>query len=207
MCYSINSSYFNWLKTFFTAVLILMFYNDYDTVWVVSFILTFTLMQTYEAIAWANLDYINNNKKMNFMIIFLLMLQPIVNTLFAYNKSKSKELLYLLIILIIFLLFLYSLDRKINIKPGVNGHLTWLDKDNDYVLKYLIIGYIYLIGLLYPLLYLDNDKIKFPVILYLILSCLFSIYNFSKTDEMSSYWCYIATNLMFLLLILKIFNK
>jgi hypothetical protein len=72
-----------------------MFYNDYDTVWVVSFILTFTLMQPYEAIAWANLDYINNNKKMNFIIIFLLMLQPIVNILFAYNKSKNNKLLYL----------------------------------------------------------------------------------------------------------------
>jgi hypothetical protein len=185
-----------------------MFYNDYDTVWVVSFILTGTLMQTYEAIAWANLDYINNNKKINFMIIFLLMIQPILNTLFAYNKSKNNLLLYLLIILIIFLLFLYSLDRKINIKPGVNGHLTWLDNDNDYVLKYFIIGFIYLIGLIYPFLYLDNDKIKYPLILYLILSYLFSVYNFSKTNEISSYWCYIATNLIFLFLILNIFfNK
>ena len=207
MCYSINSSYFNWLITFFTAVLILMFYNDYDTVWVVSFILTFTLMQTYEAIAWANLDYINNNKKMNFIIIFLLMLQPIVNILFAYNKSKNNKLLYLLSIFIIFLLFLYSLDRKINIKPGVNGHLTWLDDNNDYVFKYLIIGFVFLVGLTYPFLYLDNDKIKYPLISFVILSYLFSVYNFSKTDEMSSYWCYISTNIIFLFLILKIFNK
>jgi hypothetical protein len=207
MCYSINSSYFNWLKTFFTAILILLFYNDYDTVWVVSFILTFTLMQTYEAIAWANLDYINNNKKMNFIIIFLLMLQPIVNILFAYNKSKNNKLLYLLSIFIIFLLFLYSLDRKINIKPGVNGHLTWLDDNNDYVFKYLIIGFVFLIGLTYPFLYLDNDKIKYPLISFVILSYLYSVYNFSKTNEISSYWCYIATNLILLFLILKIFNK
>jgi hypothetical protein len=40
--------------------------------------------------------------------------------------------------------------------------LTWLDNDNDYVLKYFIIGFIYLIGLIYPFLYLDNDKIKYP---------------------------------------------
>jgi hypothetical protein len=164
-------------------------------------------MQTYEAIAWANLDYINNNKKMNFIIIFLLMLQPIVNILFAYNKSKNNKLLYLLSIFIIFLLFLYSLDRKINIKPGINGHLTWLDDNNDYVFKYLIIGFVFLVGLTYPFLYLDNDKIKYPLILFVILSYLYSVYNFSKTDEMSSYWCYISTNIIFLFLILKIFNK
>ena len=207
MCYSINSSYFNWLKTFLLSILILMFYNDYDTIWVVSFILTFTFMQTYEAIAWANLDHINNNKKINSILIFLLMLQPIVNILFAYNKSKNNKLLYLLIIFIIFLLFLYSLDRKINIKPGVNGHLTWLDDNNDYVFKYLIIGFVFLIGLTYPFLYLDNDKIKYPLILFVILSYLYSVYNFSKTNEISSYWCYIATNLIFLFLILKIFNN
>jgi hypothetical protein len=206
MCYSINSSYFNWLKTFLIGISLLIIYDDYDTKWVVSFILLFTQMQIFESIAWANMDHINNNKSINSMLVIIILLQPIISTLFALNKSKNNKLLILLILLVLSLLYLIYLNKNIIIKPGINGHLTWVDNKKNHVLDNKLIFIIYMIGLLYPFLYLDNNINKVIIMLYIIFSYLYSLNNYYKTDELSSYWCYMSTSLMIIYALLKIFN-
>jgi hypothetical protein len=206
MCYSINSSYFNWLKTFLIGIGLLIIYDDYDTKWVVSFILLFTQMQIFESIAWANINHINNNKNINSMLVIILLLQPIISTLFALNKSRNDKLLILLILLVLSLLYLIYLNRNIIIKPGINGHLTWVDNKKNHVLDNKLIFIIYMVGLLYPFLYIDNKINKVVIMLYIVLSYLYSLNNYYKTDELSSYWCYIGTILMIIYALLKIFN-
>jgi hypothetical protein len=206
MCYSINSSYFNWLKTFLIGIGLLIIYDDYDTKWVVSFILLFTQMQIFESIAWANINHINNNKNINSMLVIILLLQPIISTLFALNKSRNDKLLILLILLVLSLLYLIYLNRNIIIKPGINGHLTWVDNKKNHVLDNKLIFIIYMVGLLYPFLYIDNKINKVVIMLYIVLSYLYSLNNYYKTDELSIYWCYIGTILMIIYALLKIFN-
>ena len=207
MCYSINSSYFNWVKTFLIGICLLIMYNDYDTIWVVSFILVFSQIQIFESIAWANMDHINNNKAINSLLILLLLLQPIVNTIFAYKKTKNKKLFYLLLMLIISLIYLIYLNKNINIKPGVNGHLTWLTKNNKFILNNIIIVSIYLIGLLYPFVYLDNNFNKIILISFGVITFIYSLYNYYKSHEFSSYWCHVSTTMMIILAITKLIIK
>ena len=185
---------------------LLILNNDYDTKWVVFFILIFTQMQIFESIAWANLNHINNNKDINSILVILLLLQPITNTLFALHKSKNVKLLILLILLILSLIYLIYLNRTLIIKPGVNGHLTWVDSKKNHALYNKLIFIIFMIGLLYPFLYLDNKINKVIIMLFVVLSYLYSYKNYYETDELSSYWCYMSTSLMIIFALLKIFN-
>ena len=191
---------------------LLIIYNDYDTIWIVSFILMFSQIQIFESIAWANMDHINNNKAINSLLIVLLMLQPIINTIYAYKKSKNKKrenkkLLYLLAMLIGSLLYLIYLNKNIIIKPGINGHLTWIDYTSNYIFNNIFIVIIYLTGLLYPLTYIDNNIHKIVLILFGISTSIYSSMNYMKTKEVSSYWCYIATLMMMVFALLKILTK
>lgn len=213
MCYSTESSYKNWLITLIGCIYVLINYDDYLSKWVAIFTLTFSQIQVFEAIAWKNIENKKDDIKINSVLIHLLYAQPLINTLFAYNLSHNKFLLYLLFAIVS--VIIYNLIYKIPVKitKGDNHHLVWFFGDepinpdpftdnNKKIINYIGMV-IYLAGLFLPILFINNNKIKAYLLFYFLFTYIYSYINYTKSRELSSYWCYIGTSLIYFYIIIK----
>jgi hypothetical protein len=213
MCYSTESSYNNWLLTLIGCIIVLLNYNDYLSKWIAIFTLTFSQIQVFEAIAWKNIENNKDDIKFNSKLLYLLYAQPLVNTLFAYNLSHNKFLLYLLFAICSAILYIHIYKVPINIIKGENHHLVWLYNndpidpesiiDNKKIMIDSIGLIIYLLGLFIPIFFVNNNKIKYYLLFYFLFTYLYSYINYNKTRELSSYWCFIGTGLIYFYIIIK----
>lgn len=211
MCYSTESSYKNWLFTLIGCIIVLFNYQDYESIWIVSFVLIFSQIQVFEAIVWKNIESNKNDYKFNSYLTYLIIAQPLVNTLFGYNATGNKYLLYLLIAIIGVSFYSVFDKNNMHISKGKNNHLVWISNDNPInpgiIMKdsmILSVGLIiYLLGLFLPFFFIKNKTIKIYLLLYGLSTYLFSMINYKKSHEMSSYWCYIGTFFIYFYLLLK----
>ena len=168
MCYSTESSYKNWLFTLIGCIIVLFNYQDFESIWIVVFVLIFSQMQVFEAIVWKNIENNKNDYKFNSYLMFVLMAQPLVNTLFGYKATGNKYLLYLLILIIGAIINSAYDKNDIHISKGKNNHLVWIS-NNHPINPGIFIGdtpiksiglIIYLLGIFLPFFFIKNQTIK-----------------------------------------------
>jgi hypothetical protein len=193
MCYSykasINAFIFNLI-----IIVIILNRNNYHDKWMSLFIGSYAFVQLGEGLIW---KHYNTNKRLKelglFIIMMCLILQPIIQSLGGYLFSEYK-ILYLVAILfgLSALLMIDVEESKRNLTIGETKHLSW---SNYYKNKLYenIYFYYYGIFMIIPLLTLKDFPAKNPLIIYGLGSLIYSYYNYYKTREFTSFWCYTAT--------------
>ena len=189
MCYSLESNYNNWLLACAISMGLLATQTDKDLVWAAIFTLTFSQIQIAEALLWANpkVDIVK-------YMVPLLLLQPTVQSAMGYNTTKNPFLFYLTIVSILALI--YSTFRAFttdtfNVTLSQNHHLVWNRYRNEKKIEFLdnkLIKFIYGCGLFFPLLFMNNKKLKYSLITFGFVSFLLS--HSASPDEFSSLWCF-----------------
>ena len=193
MCFNTTSSLTAWLFANTIAVYLFLRNQNYDR-WNAIFIFTFTLIQLLEAGIWRNLDNYWNSY-LTATILIAILVQPLVQSYLGYKYTGAYPLLILTILLSIILVIsilriIFSNISHFITYVGKNGHLVWTDSTNPIFIGNNIILIIYLIGLLVPLLFMEQYK-GWPLLIVAIITALWSWYN-SKNNEFSSLWCYTA---------------
>lgn len=198
MCYSSQVSFTVWVVVLIVSALLLIRGRPNDK-WNAMFILCFTIIQLLEGLIWSRMDrnITTGIATITAIILIALWSQPLVQTYMGYRTTGSKILYYGTILFVA--LLGYAIYRAVTGNfttiVGPNGHLVWIDKNNKSFLssdktKFLTI--FYLMGLLGPLLFMKGIWQKTALIGYGLATLLYSIYNYSNTEEMSSMWCFIA---------------
>jgi hypothetical protein len=211
MCFNKETSFFTWIVAFTIGVVLLI----KGSFWKGLFLLTFSVIQLLEAIVWLSIENGDNSLNSNTtkIILLALWLQPIVNVLCAIRfgmcsaqtplgeslRCAAKQLfIYLLGALI--LTFVYSLyrvfsDEKFKTHIGPTGHLIWTNNNNLFSSNPVtsnILGTLYIIGLCVPLIFMQH---AFGPLLVMGVTVLWSFFNYWKTKEFSSMWCFSAASL------------
>lgn len=197
MCWSAEVS----LNTFIlstTSLLILYLFN-YDT-FHLALILSFVFMQLLEYFIWI---YINNKKILKyfgFLTYVLIFLQPIIILSFTvYSWLIPYYILLHLLWLCISLLF-FNLEFNFLPKVGENKHLNWNWTDNQiYIYGFFTIYLPFLFGISY----LYANPFIYIIALFTLL---YSIYNYSKYNTISSMWCW-SVNFLILIMFIDLFYK
>jgi hypothetical protein len=200
MCYSFESSYYNWILTLFLSGYLVYKHQNNKSVstylWISFFALTFSQIQIIESLMWNNLSTAYSIAK---FIVPLLWLQPLIQSFMGYNATNEQILLLLSIMyLIIFIHQTYLAFNKssFNINIGQTGHLVWnrynVNNNKIDILGSGLLSLIYLFGMIFPLFFMENKKLKISLIIYGIISFLYCYNKYNKTQEMGSIWCYMA---------------
>jgi hypothetical protein len=204
MCFNKETSFFTWIVAFTIGIVLV----QKGLYWKGLFLLTFSAIQLLEAIAWLSIE--NGDDKLNSnttkIILLALWLQPIVNVLCAIRFGqfgvKYKQLfIYLLGALIV--TFLYSLYRvfsgeQFKTHVGPTGHLIWTHPPNtnlfapNFSSLSTVLGTLYIIGLCAPLFFMQD---QLGPLFVMSGTVLWSFYNYWKTHEFSSMWCFSAATL------------
>lgn len=184
MCFNTPVSFFTFLVELLISLYLYNRNKNYDRMNAI-FIISFALIQLWEGGIW-------DNPQSSFVAVILLTLwlQPLAQTYGAYYVTKSQFLLPFIVLYI--LTFIYAIYRVINgnfsVNTGENCHLIWNDSNKKSFVGPSILPYIYILGLLLPLIYTRQWILLFIGLGTLI----YSIYNYGSTGEMSSFWCYSA---------------
>jgi len=147
------------------------------------------------------------------MILIVLWLQPLINTIMAYNdvnrdasKNKGEEVNHKwkrTILVICFLVFgalaingiINSTKGEFSSKPGSGCHLIWRRKVKGVKTESLTgntyMALIYLIGLTLPLLLMKPFIKAFSLVALGLILLVVSKFM-SSWKESSSWWCWIA---------------
>ena len=185
MCFNAPISF----TTFFLEILISLYLFNrnlkYDRMNSL-FILSFALIQLWEGGIW-------DNPQSSFVAFILLTLwiQPLAQIYGAYYVTKSN--IFLPLIYFYVLIFIYTIYRVLtttfSVSKGKNCHLVWNDdKTPNSFIGSSIFPYIYLFGIFFPLIYTK----QWILLTIGILTLIYSLYNYSLSKEMSSFWCYSA---------------
>lgn len=197
MCWSFDVS----LGTFiFATVCSLYLYNrnePNDRLYAI-YIFSVGLMQGADALAWYSID--NSIPKLNKFAAILsriligLQLPMIYWYLYkSTGKSIYSNVFFINIVYILYILYLVWNEYdsfKITINPRCTNecHLEWSWLFEMSELKYWIIFSIYWLFMLYPF-WLLKDNRKYLFIIISLLTLMYSLYKFSKTNKWGSYWC------------------
>lgn len=182
MCYSVRASLSAWVVSILIAIYLWRRNNGIDR-WNASFIITFSAVQLWEAGIWGT-----ENKELFVKLIALtLALQPLVQTVGAWQWSSDSRLQLLIVFYAIIVVYtIYRvMTEKFGVTVGHNGHLVW--SRNVFGPTLLIITYILglFIGLFWGLP---------KTILLMAIGLGTLVWSMSRvaTGEIGSYWCYIA---------------
>jgi hypothetical protein len=195
MCYSFESSLHNWFISLGLSLSLLV-KPSLENVWLSAYTLTFTQMQILEAIIWKIIKSGGNPNDMGKYIVFALIAQPLINSMFGFIATKNKYLLWMTIIYIL-MLIIESKRLKNNtfkIFVGPTGHLVWQRYENNEwisILGHPINKYLYLVGLTLPLCFVQTPIMKYASVISVMTSFLYSYKNYND-EEFSSMWCYIS---------------
>ena len=188
-------------------VLVIILYkrNDGSDRHIALFSAAFVTIQLLEFFAWLSIE--KKDRKLNDLITRIILIalwaQPLVNTLAATNNSKSPVLITGIIIF--GLLFYASIvtassNEEFRTEKGPNCHLVWSRDINgkqnkvgegSFMGDHKIMTFIYLAGLLVPLLFIKPLKrgIKLAIIGFIVLAV---ARKTSSKVEFSSMWCWAA---------------
>jgi hypothetical protein len=183
MCWSAEVS----LNTFIMSsfALFILYMLNYDA-FHIALAFAFIIIQLVEYFMWT---YIDDKKRLQFfgLISFLVILfQPIIILLFT--KYVWIIPYYISLHLLWFCFCSLFTNTKFNFTPYVakNKHLSWNWSDNQiYIFGFFTIYLIFWLGTIYY-------NAKTFVFILAILTLLYSIYNYSKYNTVSSMWCWIV---------------
>lgn len=207
MCYSFEVNFSAWVISFIMSIYMLGS-NKYDT-WIPLFILTYSQIQILESLIWINKDP-KYNELLTVLISFFLWLQPLINCYLGSNDksvSESNKKLLRFMMLMYFLIIIYNFYTINNYKfisEIENKHLSWnrYDENNNKIniMGSDLLGFIYLIGLLFPF-YLSRDSKYKYVIIFGFITLIISYVKYRSTY--TSMWCFGSVFLVFIALIIN----
>ena len=182
MCYSVRASLSAWVVSILIAIYLWRRNNSIDR-WNASFIITFSVVQLWEAGIWGT----ENKELFVKLIAITLALQPLVQTVGAWQWSGDSRLQLLITFYAIIVVYtIYRvMTETFDVTVGPNGHLVW--SRNVFGPTMLIITYI--LGLFIGLFWGLPKTIPLMVI---GLGTLAWSMSRVSTGEVGSYWCYIA---------------
>jgi hypothetical protein len=197
MCWSAEVSMNTFLASSFALFILYML--NYDT-FHIALVFAFVIIQLVEYFMWI---YINDRKRLkifgliSFLVIFF---QPIIILLF----TKYDWIIPYYILLHLVWIFFCALctNLKFDFLPYVakNKHLAWNWTDNQiYIYGFFTIYLIFWLGTIY---YNANTF----VFILSMLTLLYSIYNYSRSNTVSSMWCWSA-NLFIICLVIDALYK
>lgn len=195
MCYSAEISFNTYV--FGTIIAIILLLLNKTPIIIIYFAYTVSLIQLMEYLIWINMNNPNYNDSSNINIYYLsiigsliLLIQILIINIY-YLEGIERIIIIILIIILFSYLSYYNTKYTKNIASvGKNGHLIWHWIDVEYV---NVIGLFFWI---YPLIRSEN----YLLLLVIIPSLLFSVYNYYKYKTFGSMWCYIG-NIVWLLLL------
>ena len=193
MCYSYEASINAFIVDLIIIIIILHRNNQHDK-FMSLFIASYAFVQLGEGLIWKY--YYTNNKLKDlglFIITICVALQPVIQSIGGYLFSDYQNIYLMSIIFGLFGLFLIDHDKiKEKLTIGKTKHLSWEVYYNPKLYENLHFVY-YFLFLMIPVFTFNNFPAKKPLIIYGFGSLLYSYYNYSKTNELTSYWCYSAT--------------
>lgn len=190
MCFNFEASITVWLISVIISTFLYNRNRNYDR-WNAGFILIVSTIQLLEAGLWLNLNNENINSLLTKMILLVLLAEPLTQCYLGYKFTNSMILMVLSYVFLGF--FIYGIIRCITAKPGQfhtsvasNGKLEWKDGNNS-LLKY---GWVWMIGMFVPLLFMKNYK-GIPLLFAGLITLLMSFY-ITRGQGVGSLWCYLA---------------
>lgn len=197
MCFSVQASIVAWIVANVIAVYLWIRNRHYDR-WNAVFIMTFTLIQLMEAGLWRSIQIDNAtlNAIITSLIPLALLAQPLVQSMMGYWSTGSTILLSLGVLVgaIMIGTIIRIADTPVSVFSsivGEHGHLIWNDSStpNGSIIGGNFVGFIYLIGLFLPLLWMGWRGI--PLLIVGLITFSFSWYM-AGSKEFGSYWCFTA---------------
>lgn len=191
MCFNKESSFFTWIVAFTIGIYLL----QKGSYWKAYFLLTFSFIQLLEAIIWYSLENNNHNLNSNTTkaVLIALWLQPIVNCFCAMQVVPYFKYLLIMSVLMLLYSFYRTLCTNEQFKSliGPTRHLIWTSNQSDSFLAPSPFNAIYTIGLCLPIFVMPNNT---GPLFVLFTTILWSYYNYWKTREFSSMWCFSAAS-------------
>ena len=161
--------------------------KNYDY-WNALFIVSFISRQFAEGLAWLNYDIAR------YLVIYIVSLQPVIQSL-GNAYFNNQPLFYIPVIIGLILLGIVKIPDKIGV--GANGHLDWF-VTFDNKLHYIIYFIFYFTFMLVPLFWQQPLSRYSPLIIYGVVTLIWTLYNYMETNEFSSMWCFLAIGYAFL---------
>jgi hypothetical protein len=216
MCYDQKSSFTAWIIGFLAGTLLFLRNRPNDR-WIGMFVIIFTGIQYVEYKIWQSIDdnKPKNNEYWTKVALLNLWMQAIALTIgaFVWGHVTANTKVYFMLLLFAFVfmvLFMIKavnsiIDREKTFKTviGPNGHLVWRQYDthegNATISGYFIdkdytifAGLVYLIGLFLPHLFMVQETRVVSLILFGLITFLYSHINYWASGEFSSMWCYMS---------------
>ncbi len=194
MCFSVEASLSAWILA--NGISLYLFYRDknYDR-WNAAFITTFSTIQLIEAGIWMSIN--KGSKTMNNLLtklaFIILLMQPLVQSYMGYRYTKNI-ILYLMTFVFLgiliggFITVGKSKPEQFYSSVGSSGHLVWHNNSSDNFSGGGIIPYLYMGGLVIPLLFMKEYR-GIPLLAVGLITAIYSISS-SKAGEFGSLWCF-----------------
>jgi len=172
--------------------------NEFKSIYVYFFIMSFVLMQFIEFILWRNLKNQLINKIMSIFGALLLLIQPIVSLTMLNNINLRNKLLFIYSIPS-FIYFLYQLmNHTFSTTVSKMGHLKWNWNNSSKEFSFFVYTF-YLFFLYFSLIY---NKNYIPIMLTLPLFFIM-FYFLHKDGSAGSLWCW-SVNISLLYFLIKL---
>lgn len=200
MCWNATVS----LNTFVigVAAIVLAYINNYKWYFLV-FLMSFVIVQLLEFLLWTFLDNKRINTILTFLVVCVIVIQPVAAILLITEKSKdirNKLMITYCILIGLALLFILSMNKNIGsyMKTVVaqNGHLSW---------KFFTIKYIILLEIVYAVFFFGALLLfgNHLIIAVALTTLLLSLYYMQGEKTYATMWCWTA-NIVSLYIIAKI---
>jgi hypothetical protein len=214
MCFSSAVNYRSWLISLIGAIILLIQGTTqnsipFDNIWIAIFTLVVTQIQVLESMIWTNIENNNHDKANSMMKYFvpLLWTQPLINIILAYIATKNKILIPLILFYLITIIYdtnnAFTCD-KFNFSLSKSKHLVWNRFQNEIQVSIVgnkLFSIMYLIGLIAPLYFISDLKLRITLILFGILS--FIIIKYLYGENFESMWCFVSIGFIYMALITK----
>jgi hypothetical protein len=203
MCYSEEASINAFVIGIACVMIMILRGGKYDT-WHSLFVSSYVFVQLGEALVWNGIKNNNELKKAvgAKIILISVLLQPVTQLFGAWLHTKNKA--YLLASIAGLSAFA-QVDFSMRVSVGPNHHLSWPVPfaNQSYANVYYV---YYILGLLGPILTIDEAVIRNSLVTYGSGTLLYSFHNYNKSGEFTSQWCYLATGYSLLYLITSEFG-
>lgn len=194
MCYDAETSLLAFTLSYSIAWYLYNRNRRYDR-WNAAFLMTFSTIQALEACLWSSANP-EVRETVTKAILFVLLLQPVVQAFSGYQYTRSS-FLYLLTAAAVGGL-LWGVWRLARARPGefsttvgVRGHLIWNDSASpSSFLGPSLIGLVYLAGLFVPLLWMSD--LRGLVLIFVGLATAAYSMVAAGPSEFSSMWCLVS---------------
>ncbi len=196
MCWNADVS----IKTYIFALIVFFLGLRYQfNLPMLIFFLVFSQMQLVEYFLWTNLNNKKNNEFYSKVGLFNICIQPIAALLMIDNfKLKIYSILIYLLFLIYFFYNYYN-TIDFHTKIGIKGSLHWVWLPTEYNMKTAQFSFAWFFFFLLGV-FLSKDII---LIIFVISTIIFSMYNSFLNYKFASYWCSIS-NLIWIYVLLYI---